>query len=159
MEQTWKPQGLDHYRRALISTGRAVHGCTETAAPEPAQAADTVRNSRRPPDPHRRVGQRISPSAVLVLAMCLRPALDIPDADQDTGIRSQSGAGAVFDTYNAIREFEQFYNSHRPHQGIANARPLRGLPSPIPDLVAATRLHVRRRDRLGGIIHEYWHAA
>jgi putative transposase len=22
----------------------------------------------------------------------------------------------------ALREFEQFYNAHRPHQGIANAR-------------------------------------
>ena len=27
---------------------------------------------------------------------------------------------------HALREFEQFYNAHRPHQGIANARPLRG---------------------------------
>jgi putative transposase len=25
---------------------------------------------------------------------------------------------------HALREFEAFYNSHRPHQGIANARPL-----------------------------------
>ena len=33
---------------------------------------------------------------------------------------------------HALREFEQFYNSHRPHQGIANARPLRALPTPIP---------------------------
>ena len=47
---------------------------------------------------------------------------------------------------HALREFEQFYNSHRPHQGIANARPLRALPAPIPELDAATRLHVRRRD-------------
>jgi transposase InsO family protein len=28
----------------------------------------------------------------------------------------------------ALREFEQFYNAHRPHQGIANARPLSALP-------------------------------
>jgi hypothetical protein len=60
---------------------------------------------------------------------------------------------------HALREFEQFYNAHRPHQGIANARPLRALPAPIPELDAATRLHVRRRDRLGGILHEYQHAA
>ena len=32
----------------------------------------------------------------------------------------------------ALREFEQFYCSHRPHQGIANARPLHALPSRIP---------------------------
>jgi putative transposase len=56
------------------------------------------------------------------------------------------------------REFEQFYNAHRPHQGIANARPLSALPSPIPELAAATYLHVRRSDRLGGILHEYRHA-
>ena len=60
---------------------------------------------------------------------------------------------------HALREFEQFYNSHRPHQGIANAWPLRALPSPIPEPTAATRLHVHRRDRLGGILHEYRHAA
>jgi len=30
----------------------------------------------------------------------------------------------------ALREFEAFYNTHRPHQGIANAR---SLPPPITD--------------------------
>jgi Integrase core domain len=59
---------------------------------------------------------------------------------------------------HALREFERFYNSHRPHQGIANARPLRALPTPIP-VAAITRLHVHRHDRLGGILHEYHHAA
>ena len=34
---------------------------------------------------------------------------------------------------HALREFEQFYNAHRPHQGIANARPLHPLPPPITD--------------------------
>jgi putative transposase len=60
---------------------------------------------------------------------------------------------------HALREFKQFYNSHRPHQGIANTRSLRALPAPIPEPDSATRLHVRRRERLGGIIHEYQHAA
>ena len=61
---------------------------------------------------------------------------------------------------HALREFEQFYNCHRPHQGIANARPLRALPSPIPAPDVDARLHIiRRRDRLGGILHEYQHAA
>jgi hypothetical protein len=32
-----------------------------------------------------------------------------------------------------LREFEAFHNTHRPHQGIANARPLRPLPPPITD--------------------------
>ncbi|SMD27303.1 integrase core domain-containing protein [Kibdelosporangium aridum] len=29
---------------------------------------------------------------------------------------------------HALREYEQFYNTHRPYQGIANARPLQPLP-------------------------------
>ena len=59
----------------------------------------------------------------------------------------------------ALREFEQFYNCHRPHQGIANARPLQPLPVPLvpPDQIAS--LDIQRRDRLGGVLHEYQHAA
>ncbi|MEV5543724.1 integrase core domain-containing protein [Saccharopolyspora shandongensis] len=60
---------------------------------------------------------------------------------------------------HALREFEKFYNGHRPHQGIANARPLHSLPAPIADPRKIARLDVRRRDRLGGILHEYEHAA
>src|SRR5258705_1467708 len=57
---------------------------------------------------------------------------------------------------HALHEFECFYNGHRPHQGLANARPLHPLPTSIAD---PDQLEVRRRDRLGGILHEYEHAA
>jgi transposase InsO family protein len=60
---------------------------------------------------------------------------------------------------HALREFEPFYNDHRPHQGIANARPLHPLPPPITDPVRIARLDIRRTDRLSGILHEYQHAA
>jgi transposase len=60
---------------------------------------------------------------------------------------------------HALREFERFYNVHRPHQGTANARPLNPLPPPIVDPDQIARLKVRRRDRLGGLLHEYEHAA
>ncbi|EFL27509.1 LOW QUALITY PROTEIN: integrase, partial [Streptomyces himastatinicus ATCC 53653] len=60
---------------------------------------------------------------------------------------------------HALREFEEFYNSHRPHQGIANARPLHPLPTPIDDPDELSQLDIRRHDRLGGILHEYRHAA
>jgi putative transposase len=60
---------------------------------------------------------------------------------------------------HALREFEQFYNGHRPHQGIANARPLYPLPAQVVDPDRIARLDIRRRDRLGGILHEYEHAA
>jgi putative transposase len=58
-----------------------------------------------------------------------------------------------------LREFEKFYNEHRPHQGIANARPLAPLPEPITDSDRLAQLNIHRRDRLGGVLHEYKHAA
>jgi hypothetical protein len=41
----------------------------------------------------------------------------------------------------------------------ANARPLAPLPEPITDPDRLTRLDIRRHDHLGGILHEYEHAA
>jgi putative transposase len=58
-----------------------------------------------------------------------------------------------------LREYERHYNGHRPHRGISNCRPLRPLPEPITVSNKITRLDVSRRDRLGGILHEYEHAA
>ncbi|MFJ9847672.1 integrase core domain-containing protein [Kitasatospora sp. NPDC101155] len=60
---------------------------------------------------------------------------------------------------HALREFETFYNCHRPHQRIANARPLRALPQPVDNPEHIARLDIRRTDRLGGLLHEYRHAA
>jgi transposase InsO family protein len=60
---------------------------------------------------------------------------------------------------HALREYEHFYNEHRPHQGIANARPLHPLPPPITDPGQIADLNIRQHQRLGGILHEYEHAA
>ncbi|MGW4959917.1 integrase core domain-containing protein [Nonomuraea sp. NPDC004186] len=60
---------------------------------------------------------------------------------------------------HALREYEQFYNRHRAHQALAQAAPLRPVPDPITDPERITSLTVRRRDRLGGVLHEYSHAA
>jgi putative transposase len=60
---------------------------------------------------------------------------------------------------HALREYERFYNLHRPHQGIANVRPLKPLREPITDPDQLARLNIHRRDRLGGVLHEYEHAA
>jgi hypothetical protein len=48
---------------------------------------------------------------------------------------------------HALREYEVFYNAHRPHQGIANARPLVPLPEPITDPDRLADLNIHRRDR------------
>ncbi|MCC8249708.1 integrase core domain-containing protein [Saccharothrix luteola] len=60
---------------------------------------------------------------------------------------------------HALRQYEKFYNTHRPHQGIANARPLRTLPPTVTNQAALTQLDIRRRQRLGGILNEYRHAS
>jgi hypothetical protein len=59
---------------------------------------------------------------------------------------------------HALREYGQFYNSHRPHQGIANARLIHGLPPPIIDQPEIIQLIIHRRQRLDGILNEYHHA-
>jgi putative transposase len=60
---------------------------------------------------------------------------------------------------HALRQSGQSCNGHRPHQGIAIARPLHPLPAALvtPDQFAS--LDIRRRDRLGGVLREYQHAA
>jgi putative transposase len=60
---------------------------------------------------------------------------------------------------HALREYETFYNQHRPHRALHSAAPLRPFPQPITAPDRLDRLDIRRRDRLGGILHEYRHAA
>jgi putative transposase len=48
-------------------------------------------------------------------------------------------------------EYEDLYNMHRPHRALKQAAPL-----PLPDGVADLDcFRVQRRDRAGGVIHEY----
>jgi len=51
-----------------------------------------------------------------------------------------------------LREYEDFYNTHRPHRALKQAAPLRQLPDGITDL---DQFRVQRRDRAGDVIHEY----
>ncbi|MFI9847641.1 integrase core domain-containing protein [Nonomuraea sp. NPDC051941] len=60
---------------------------------------------------------------------------------------------------HALREYERFYNQHRAHQALNQAAPLRTVPDPITDPKRIDDLNIRRRDRLGGILHEYSYAA
>jgi transposase InsO family protein len=60
---------------------------------------------------------------------------------------------------HALREYETFYNQHRPHRALHAAAPLRPLPQPITEPDRLDHLDIRRRDRLGAILHEYRHAA
>jgi putative transposase len=56
-----------------------------------------------------------------------------------------------------LRIYAQHYNQHRPHRGVGLKPPD---PSAGPTLVGeAWRARVRRRDLLGGLLHEYQQAA
>ena len=55
-----------------------------------------------------------------------------------------------------LREYESFYNEHRPHRALGEAAPLRPLPDNVIDLET---LRVRRRDRAAGLLHEYQQVA
>lgn len=58
----------------------------------------------------------------------------------------------------ALREYEQHYNHHRTHRTLQAAAPLHAVPEPL-EPVQIERLGIRRRDRLGGVLHEYQHAS
>ena len=50
-----------------------------------------------------------------------------------------------------LTEYVAHFNDHRPHRALSQAAPLRSPPPPA----LPSQCHLRRRDRLGGLIHEY----
>ncbi len=54
-----------------------------------------------------------------------------------------------------LRQYARHYNEHRPHRTLGQAAPLR----PLPGRTTTDLHHVRRCDRLGGLIHEYQQVA
>jgi transposase InsO family protein len=51
-----------------------------------------------------------------------------------------------------LREYEDFYNTHRPHRALNQAAPPRPLPGGATDL---DHFRIRQRDRAEGVMHEY----
>jgi len=60
-----------------------------------------------------------------------------------------------------LRAYAQHYNGFRPHQGLSQQIPAPALPSPLMSATPGQSQprHIRRCDRLGGLIHEYERAA
>ncbi|MEA2202652.1 MAG: putative transposase [Solirubrobacteraceae bacterium] len=54
-----------------------------------------------------------------------------------------------------LTQYVAHFNHHRPHRALNQAAPLRSLPPPA----ALSQPHVRRRDVLDGLIHEYTQVA
>jgi hypothetical protein len=61
-----------------------------------------------------------------------------------------------------VRLYSEHYNGHRPHRSLAQRPPL-ATPPPIDERASISEPlqldHLRRRDRLGGLLHEYELAA
>jgi putative transposase len=56
---------------------------------------------------------------------------------------------------SVLAEYADHYNGHRPHRALEQEPPLRpGVP-----VTLAPPARIVRRDRLGGLIHEYAQAA
>jgi putative transposase len=53
-----------------------------------------------------------------------------------------------------LREYARHYNSHRPHRSLHQRPPTDDTPRH-----SGAAIHVLRRDRLGGLLHEYVHVA
>ena len=54
-----------------------------------------------------------------------------------------------------LEQYADHYNSHRPHRTLGQAAPLR----PLTQRTTSAANTVRRRDRLGGLLHEYQQVA
>jgi Integrase core domain len=50
-----------------------------------------------------------------------------------------------------LAEYVAHYNHHRPHRALHQAAPFKSLPPPA----SPSQLHLRRRDLIGGLIHDY----
>jgi putative transposase len=53
---------------------------------------------------------------------------------------------------HVLREYVAHHNTHRPHRALEQQPPL---PKPIPIPAPSNEARVRRRDGLGGLLHEY----
>jgi hypothetical protein len=112
---------------------------------------------QKDPQRTRRAGIKVAPSTAweILRAHGIDPA---PERDRHTWaafLRGQAHAILACD----FGEFESLYNERRPHRALHSAAPLRSVPELIRDHDRRDRLDVHRRDRLGGILHEYAHAA
>ena len=78
---------------------------------------------------------------------------------QDGAFVADTPAEAVQDAAIVLTILADEGRGGRGRVRAGRARPLHALPSPIPEPDATTRIYIHRRDRLGGILHEYRHAA
>jgi len=62
------------------------------------------------------------------------------------------GRNRVFDPYKVVRAYIRHHNEHRPHRSLEQRPPL----AKPPPAEQPSSNQVGRRDRLGGVVHEYY---
>ena len=77
-------------------------------------------------------------------------------SDHGSAIRSRDISSLSLPTTRAIQRCTSWrsYNAHRPHRSLHQRPPMGDTPRP-----SGAAIHVLRRDRLGGLLHEYVHVA
>jgi transposase InsO family protein len=71
------------------------------------------------------------------------------------GQRVENARFLIHQLDRVLRVFVEHYNRDRPHRALGRCPPVPVEPPPPPIAGAA----VKRRDRLGGLVHEYYLAA
>jgi transposase InsO family protein len=98
----------------------------------------------------RDLDQTPQPTPPALRARLPEPSLS-PKRLAGTHVNGSIGQKSVKD-----RADSTFYDQHRPHRTLGQAAPLRPLPE---NVVALDAFRVSRRDRAGGLLHEYRHVA
>ena len=159
-----------HLRRALTEylqhyNAARPHRSLGQLTPSPSQyPATRTDRSHRPPDPPETSPRGTHPRVLhcrLITPRCHGKAQVIHSNRISEPHRIGSCRRELLDRtliwnqrhlMTVLREYEDFYNTHRPHRALKQAAPLRPLPDGVTDL---DRIRIRRRDRAGGVIHEY----
>jgi hypothetical protein len=101
------------------------------------------------------LGRKVSPATVwaIVKKSGFDPAPRRGDLTWSQFLKAQA-SGILACDFFSVDEYQAHFNTHRPHRALNQADPLRALSDPID---ADTK--VIRRDRLGGLLHEYTQVA
>jgi len=154
---------IEHDRRRVHIAGITAHptGDWVTAGPQPTHGSRRPRRSDSVPDP--RPGQQVHHR----LRRRLHRRQHLHHPHPGTGARANAIAERFIGTLRrecldhllitgprhlaaVLREYTQHYNAHRPHRSL-HQRPPEGGSRPRPAVV----IRPLRRDRLGGLLHEY----
>jgi transposase InsO family protein len=147
-------------RQRPPSPSRARSDCPERAFPPPIDSSHRKRPSaRRSERPHSRVPRGRRMMKPLFRPLQVKTPIRAPKANAFAERWVRTARGEWLDHLlilgrnhleGVLWEFVGHYNAQRPHRGLRLAPP----PPPISSSPVSSS-SVRRRDRLGGLIHEY----